>query len=88
MSGVLAIHEFWEVDQETTLLCIVIGQDSVVDEFPSKGIRYNNDDSFGGYTLWWCRNVGWQAMDCGGCADGSSTINMATEAVGTRHLWE
>lgn len=25
-------------------------------------------------------------MDCGSCTDGSSTINMATEAIGTRHL--
>ena len=43
---VLTIHELWEIYSEIAFLRIAIGQDAIVRQRPSKGIRNNHNDSF------------------------------------------
>lgn len=42
---ILTIHEVRKVDEVLSLIGIIIGQDTVIHEFPSEGVGNYNDDS-------------------------------------------
>jgi len=81
----VTIHEIREVDNEATLFGIVVGENAVVDEVPSKGIRYNDDYTLGSYSLSWLGHISLDAMNGLDLAIWLAIVEMALEAVWTRH---
>ena len=46
LTRMLTIHEFWQENCEIASPCVLIGQQPIVDKFPTESIRNYHNDSF------------------------------------------
>ena len=80
------IHEIGQVDNKPAFLCVVVGENTIVYEIPSKGIGYHDDYPLGSHSIWWSRHISLETMNSGDFTAGLSLVDVAFEAVWTGHL--
>lgn len=80
----MAIHKVGAVDKKAAFLCVVIGEDPIVDEVPAESIGDYHDDALGIDTWFWLSYIGGKAVDrCDG-ASWDLGMDVAAETIGAR----
>lgn len=74
------VHKVWQEDVSISPLCVLVGQDAVVRQRPSKGIWNDDHDAFGTRTIRSVSNVAVQAMQFLYAAGGSGLAQRKSAA--------
>jgi len=78
----VTVQEVRAINQESSSLCIVVAQDSVVHKVPAKCISYKDNDTLRLHPVFWLCNVGREAMYSHFC-----TLRMACRYTSTEACW-
>lgn len=79
------MHEFRQIDEVFPILRVMIGQDAIIDEFPPKGVRNDDDDSLGRDVAGRFGDVHVVSVQFGHLAERVALVGMAAEAVWAGH---
>lgn len=80
------MHEIWKIHLEIASRRIMICQDTIVDELPSKSVGNDDDDAFRRRAFWF-GDISIQPVDFVFTAQGHAGVDVAAEAVWARHLF-
>lgn len=80
------VHKVRAVDQESSTLCIVITEDSIVHKVPAKSVGDEHNYTLRCDTFFRLCNISLKAVDCGFFAGRMAARDASLKACGTGHF--